>query len=318
MAPLPEERVKPTPAFHNTSVDIFGPFTIKGEVNKRIKSKAFGVIFTCMSTRGVYCDLSQNYSTDAFMLVLRRFICIRGYPSKIFSDRGTQLVAASTELKELDLTAIQQFGRDQGLEWVFCSPQAPWQNGTAEALIKSVKRAITTSVGLQIRTLSELQTVLLESANLVNERPIGTHPKSPEDGTYLCPNDLLLGRATSRAPGGPFREYSNLKQRFSFIQSLIDAFWKKWTRDYFPSLIIRQKWHTFKRNLRLNDIVLFQEANQIRCSWKLGRVSEVYPGKDGNVRNVGIKHKLNIDSPGFTTIRRAVQRLVVILPVEEQ
>ena len=97
MAPLPEERMKPTPAFHNTSIDIFGPFTIKGEVNKRIKSKAFGVIFTCMSTRAVYCDLSQNYSTDAFMLVLRRFVCIRGNSSKIYSDRGTQLAALRKE-----------------------------------------------------------------------------------------------------------------------------------------------------------------------------------------------------------------------------
>ena len=154
--------------------------------------------------------------------------------------------------------------------------------------------------------------------NLINERPIGTHPKSPEDGTYLCPNDLLLGRATSRVPSGPFREYSNLKQRFSFIQSIIDSFWKKWTQDYFPSLIIRQKWHTCKRNVRVNDIVLFQEANQIRGSWKLGRVSEVYPGKDGNVRNVDVKHKLNVDSQNFTIVRRAVQRLVVVLPAEEQ
>ena len=54
-------------------------------------------------------------------------------------------------------------------------------------------------------TFSELLTVLYEAANLMNERPIGRHPTSIDDGTYLSPNDLLLGRSTSRVPSGPFR-----------------------------------------------------------------------------------------------------------------
>ena len=201
---------------------------------------------------------------------------------------------------------------------MFCAPQAPWQNGTAESLIKSVKKAIVSAIGLQVLTFSELQTIILEAANLVDERPIGIHPNSQEDGTYLCPNELLLGRAMPWAPRGPFRECSILKQRFSFVKSIIDAFWRKWMRDYFPRLIIRQKWHTSKRNLQKNDIVLLQEANQIRGTWNLGKVSEVYPGKDGDVRNVDVKYKLNNNSHDFTTVRRAIQRLVVILPVEEQ
>ena len=58
MAPLPEERLKPSPAFYNTSLDFFGPFQIKGEVNKRSRGKAYAVIFTRLSCRAVYCDLS--------------------------------------------------------------------------------------------------------------------------------------------------------------------------------------------------------------------------------------------------------------------
>ena len=60
-------------------------------------------------------------------------------------------------------------------------------------IVKSVKKAITVAVGESVMTFSELQTVCYEAANLVNERPVGRHPTSPEDGTYLCPNDLLLG-----------------------------------------------------------------------------------------------------------------------------
>ena len=76
-------------------------------------------------------------------MVLRRFVSIRGYPSKLYSDNGTQLVAANKELKkvvkDLDSKSLQQFGVTQGLKWIFSSADAPWQNGISEALIKSVK-----------------------------------------------------------------------------------------------------------------------------------------------------------------------------------
>ena len=129
--------------------------------------------------------------------------------------------------------------------------------------MKSVKKAITVAVGESVMTLSELQTVCYEAANLVSERPISRHPTSPEDGTYLCPNDLLLGRSTSRVPSGPFRETRNPNHRFEFVQQIVNAFWRKWIRDFFPSLIVQQKWHTKKRNVRVGDVVLIQDSNLV-------------------------------------------------------
>ena len=95
-------------------------------------------------------------------------------------------------------------------------------------------------------TFSELQTVCFEAANLVNERPIGRHPTTIEEGTYLCPNDLILGRTTVRVPGGPFNETSSTKHRLKFIQDIVNAFWKKRTRDYFPS---------FSKNGTLHSVI---------------------------------------------------------------
>ena len=52
------------------------------------------------------------------------------------------------------------------------------------------------AIGDQKLTYSELQAVFYESANVVNERPIGTTPKSIEDGSYICPTcywaDLVI------------------------------------------------------------------------------------------------------------------------------
>ena len=216
---------------------------------------------------------------------------------------------------------LQQFGVTQGLQWEFTAADAPWQNGASEALIRSVKRAMSAAIGESILTYSELQTVLYEVANLLNERPIGRHPTSPEDGTYLSPNDLLLGRSTSKVPNGPFKESLNPNHRFEFVQQIIEAFWKKWTRDYFPSLLVQKKWHNSQRNVQIGDIVLLQDSNQVRGNWKLAKVSKVFPGIDGKVRNVEVEYKnpspdealKKYRGRGYATAKRPVQRLVVLV-----
>ena len=329
MGQLPEDRLKPAPPWYSTGIDLFGPFKIRDEIKKRTFSKAYGVIFNCLGTRAVYLDLAADYSTEKFLMVFRRFVSINGYPSKLLSDNGTQLIAASKELtaitKTWDWKKIKEYGVMDGLQWIFTPADAPWQNGVTEALIRSVKRAVEFSIGENTLTFSELQTVLFEIANLLNERPIGRHPTSPEDGAYLCPNDLLLGRATSRIPNGPFDENANARKRFTFVQTIVNTFWKRWNSNYFPSLMLRQKWHTSHRNLKIGDVVLIQDSNLVRGNWKLGKVSNVYPGADGKVRRVDVQYKnLTVSEPtkqyqgkGYVTVQRPVQRLVLLIPIDE-
>ena len=267
MGKLPVERIKAAPPWQSISVDLFGPYDIKGSVNKRTRSKGYGVLFNCLVTRAVYIDIATEYSTDAFLMVLRRFVSIRGYPSVIYSDNGSQLKAASKELKgvikEVEWSKVVAFGAEDGLTWKFSAPDAPWQNGCAEALVKAAKKAITHAIGKQVLTLNELQTVFFECANILNERPIGQKPTLPEEGSYVCPNNILLGRATSRIPGGPFREYASLKKRLALVQEIADSFWRKMIRNYFPSLLIRQKWHTARRNIKVGDVVLIQDNDAL-------------------------------------------------------
>ena len=64
-------------------------------------------------------------------MVLRRFISIRGCPSQIRSDPGTQLVAAGKDLKEfynkVDQKKVNDFSADNGITWVINkSADAPW------------------------------------------------------------------------------------------------------------------------------------------------------------------------------------------------
>ena len=101
------------------------------------------------------------------------------------------------------------------------------------------------AVGENVLSFSERQTVMFEIANLLNERHIGLKPGYDVNmGTYLCPNDLLLGRWSNKVPSGPMVETNDVRKRFSLIQSIVTTFWKRWMRDYFPTLMVRHKWHT--------------------------------------------------------------------------
>ena len=149
---------------------------------------------------------------------------------------------------------------------------------------------------------------------------MGKHPTNPEDGSYLCPNDILLGRATSRVPSGPFKEVTS-KRRFELVQNIVNMFWRKWTRNYFPSLLIRNKWYTEKRNVKSGDIVMVKDINTVRGNWIIARVSKTYQGIDKQVRKCQLSYKQT--RPGmvipqkFTNIERPVQDLIVIIPNEE-
>ncbi|XP_043192676.1 uncharacterized protein LOC122366428 [Amphibalanus amphitrite] len=334
MGELGPERLQSSPPFHHTALDLFGPFVIRDTVKKRTKTKAYGIIFNCLATRAVYLDLVDGYGTNDFLVTFRRFVTIRGFPATIHSDRGSQLTAASKELREMTKSLhwedICQFGVSEGVKWTFNrSADAPWQNGCSEALIRLVKRALVCAVGDSVLTAGELQTALFEAANLLNQRPIGHKPGAdPMLGTYLCPNDLLLGRSDIAVPQGNWDESKGFTKRIRTIQQIVTVFWKKWQRDYFSTLLVRQRWHVARRNLKIGDIVLIQDTNALKGNWKFAEVLEVHVDQDGKVRNVTLRYKSQAPPRNATDarkyngqpdviVKRSVHRLVLLLESHE-
>ena len=92
---------------------------------------------------------------------------------------------------------------------------------------------------------------------------------------------------------------------------------------YFPTLLIRQKWHTEKRNLSVGDVCMLRDTNCFRGEWRLCRVSEVYPDNHGRVRNVQVKVTSKQDSklsykPGTPNyLNRHVCNLILLVPAED-
>ena len=202
-------------------------------------------------------------------------MAVRGDVKMIISDPGTQLVSASTELREWrqgwDQSQLVRFGAEKGLEWKFIMANSQHQNGAAEIMVKLVKgvqKSLLSALGDTKLCLNEMFTVLAEVGNLINERPIGIKPNEKSSTDYLSPNSLLLGRCSSRISGGPFEPDQELtddpervKSRFLLVQAITNQFWKVWLKLYFPSLLLRQKWHVDRRNVEVGDICLLKDSN---------------------------------------------------------
>ena len=328
MGKLPPARLLPAPPFSSTMLDLFGPYLVRGEVQKRTSGKAWGIIFTDMASRAVHIEAACGYDTKSFLLALSRFASLRGWPQEIYSDPGTQLKGASEELKRayaaIDRESLIGHGASHGVTWHFGPGDSPWHQGAAEALIKSVKRAFYTAYRKQRLSITELLTAFTEIANLLNERPIGIMPSPESEINILTPNLLLLGRSSSMNPGS-YEAEPSLHSRVTMVQNTVDLFWRSWTQHYAPTLVQQSKWLLETRGVKIGDVVLVSDSNVLRGEYRLARVVATHPSKDGLVRRVTVAYKTYKAGEAVhqyrgakdTTIERSIQNLSMLIPVEE-
>ena len=155
---------------------------------------------------------------------------------------------------------------------------------------------------------------MFEASQLVNQRPIGRTPSSPDDGTYLSPNDMLLGRTSPKTPKLSFEMKAGQSTRIGIIQSVVNTFWRRWKREVFPQLVVQPKWHTEAKNLRVGDIVLVEDSDALRGEWKMARVVEAKTSEYGKMRRVRLFYKSK--SGASQEIKRAVQKLILLVPTD--
>ena len=149
MAELPKVRLTPfEPPFTNTGIDFFGPLMVK---HGRGSAKRYGCIFVCMASRAIHLELAQSLETDDFIMVLRRFLNIRGGVKQLRSDNGTNFVGAERELREAlerwNQNQIEEHLRQIGVEWIFHPPLASHMSGVWERLIRGVKQSLKAILG---------------------------------------------------------------------------------------------------------------------------------------------------------------------------
>ena len=112
---------------------------------------------------------------------------------------------------------------------------------------------------------------------------------TPDESPALTPNMLV----TFRRRTTPFPEELDPRELYTKrwwrqVQHLASVFWRRWSSEYLPWLLNRQKWNKERTNVKVDDIVLVADVNTPRGDWPLGRITELLPSKDGLVRSVKV------------------------------
>ncbi|GBN71528.1 hypothetical protein AVEN_112953-1 [Araneus ventricosus] len=308
IAPLPDIRVEQSAPFTIIGVDFAGPLFVKDT-----NAKQYILLITCAVTRSVHLELVGDMTTDTFLLAFRRFISRRGLCSVVISDNARTFKRAELEIKRiwniLNHPDVKNFYSFNGIKWQYIVERAAWWGGFYERMVRTVKTALRKTLGKSCLTVEQLLTVLIEIEGMINSRPITYVGSDTEEPTALTPAHFLLGKRITSLPSVRLHLDSNLSSRkcliksFNYRERLMRSFWTRWKNEYLLNL--RSAHLSLVKNsspFKVNDVILIKDDHLPRNFWKLGRIIELLPGRDGKVRACKVKTE-------STIIKRPVQLL---------
>lgn len=313
MGDLPAQRVNPGRPFLDTGIDYAGPVWLRTSRGRGHQaSKAFLAVFVCLSTRAVHLEVVSDYSANAFLAALRRFVSRRGLCRSLWSDCGTTFVGADTQLREL-LSATSPEGRsifrklaEERIQWRFNPPAAPHFGGIWEAAVKSAKHHLRRVIGDSKLTFEEMTTLLAQVEACLNSRPLQAITDDPEDYAALTPGHFLVGSALNAVPEPSLADVQTSRlSRWQLVQQMRDHFWDRWAKEYLHTLMHRPKWCRVDEEMQPGRLCLVRNELMPPSRWPLARIERVHPGADGQVRVVDLR-------TATSNLTRPVAKLVLL------
>ena len=181
---------------------------------------------TCVSTRAVHLELTQNLSVHAFLQAFQHFASCRGLPVRLMSDNAKTFKSAAKEVKAITRSnKVQRYLATKGVTWKFIIAKAPWHSGFWERLIQSTKRYLKKSLGRTSLDFEELRTLLVEIAGTL------TYVYDNEEGiSYpLTPSLLISSRQIASSPSD--RQFEILSTNNSLSRRELCTTSASWTNS---------------------------------------------------------------------------------------
>lgn len=252
MGNLPAARVNSSPPFYVTGVDYAGPILIRDRKTRGCKLiKGYICLFVCFATKTIHIELVTELSKEVFLLALKRFVARRGKPKHIFSDNGTNFVAASSELKQIykfladNLSSLSDALSKDNIEWSLNPPYSPHFGGLWESGVRIIKHHLRRVLGNVHLTYEELNSLLIQIEEIVNSRTFLS--SDPKDLSHITPAHFLVGRALTSVPDYDYRSIPmNRLLRYQLTQRLAQHVWERWNKEYVSDLQKKVKWFSSK------------------------------------------------------------------------
>lgn len=279
-------------AFTYTGIDYFGPYLI---VDGRTNKKRWGVLFTCLTTRAIHIEIASTMNTDSCIQCIRNFIARRGRPTEFYSDNGGNFEGADNELskvkKEIDIEKMANEFTSCYTTWNFNPPLGQHQGGCWERLIRSVKTCLNDVIPtIHKPTDEQFKNLLVEIEFIINSRPLTFISLEKDTDEALTPNHFLLGSSDGSKPIVPMElSGPNLRSKWRENQRLADLFWKRFIREYLPTLTRKTKWFKTVEPLKINDLVIMLDEEGPRNNYPKARIIEVITGSNGQVRKARVQ-----------------------------
>ena len=286
-----------------------------------------------MFTGCIHISLMTGYGAKHFLMSWWIFCELRGYPSKVQSDSGSQLKASvpvvtwyeDEDPTKWDWDNITAQTARRGTEFKIVEAGCQWRNGLAESQIKSMKKSlfqVASSSNLKAVNpkldYQELSLLLHRIANISNERPLGVRGITEDTIVPLTPNQLLIGKTSGHISCPDNIPDKDFTRQRTYCDILLQTWWSNWYCQVLDNLIPYQSYRDSKRhiNLCVGDICLIKYDSKIVSSYRYCRVINIIKHEE-IVRSVVVKLGIRGKESKCREMRVGVQRLVLVTPKEE-
>ena len=202
MAPLPEERVTPSPPFKHVGIDFLRPLHIKNEFQEAEKS--YVCLFTWCATREVHLELTRSMTTESFLLALTRKMSRRGKIDAIWSDNFKSFKNADKELRQcwkiISSDITQEGVQSSGICWKLICPRAPLWGVFMRDWWSQWRHPWKSRLQKRCWLKKKMRTTLSVVEAQINCRPLTYCSDDTSDPLPLTPAEIIIGRPFQSVP----------------------------------------------------------------------------------------------------------------------
>jgi len=270
--------------FSRCGVVFYGPFFTSDH------GKAYGVIFTCTSSRAVFLECIRDQSTPSFLNSLRRLEAKFGPVETMYSDNAKTFRKAAELLRERIL-------------WKFIPERSPHFGGFYERLVQSIKTCLRKAIGRSVLSFDNLNTILQEVEGVLNRRPLSYVYDDLNSPLPIRPIDFISPDVPVGLPETPCSE--DLRKVFKKNRTVLHSFWNRFKTEYLKQLRLWRRSQSAKPPLipAPGHVVIVQaESVKNKFLFPLGIITSVVKGADGFIRSAYVKTNAG-------TIRRSIHLL---------